>query len=189
MAHSLRCYGDAAFRRGEIFACDVEKDCAAGAGNCGAEIVIEDDDDIVKVIGPPEAFVACRIGQADRLVVGAVGRIVAPAGVRIDGGDRERGSRALYAVGTIEDGDEAEAASGCRAVALAFPLADTGATQSTTGSEAAGEDHAAPPVSRCWDDDDFRKDGSGGHARIVFPGRRQPQRALALRRRPVAVYT
>ena len=90
-AHGLRRDSDAAFGRREIFARDVEEDGAAGAAFCRSKIVVDDDDDIVEPVGAPEALVACRSREADRLVVGAVGGIVAPAGVAMDGGDGQRG--------------------------------------------------------------------------------------------------
>ena len=111
---------DAALGRAPIVAGEVQEDSAAGALQHRIVVVADDDDEIVEVAVEPQAFVARGIGQADRLVVGGVGGIVAPAVGGIDVARRQARLDVRDAVGTVEQAAEREAPNRGAVVAFAF---------------------------------------------------------------------
>ncbi len=59
----------------------MQEDGAAGAASRAQKIVVEDDHDIVEMVGPPETLVARPKRQTHFPVVEPMGGVVAPAGI------------------------------------------------------------------------------------------------------------
>jgi hypothetical protein len=75
----------------------MHEDCAAKPLDAGSAIVIENNDDVIKVILAPEPFGARSIRMRDRAVVIAIVRCVTPAVARPNGPDGEAADRAAAA--------------------------------------------------------------------------------------------
>src|ERR1035438_9788160 len=65
-------YGDAAGRRRQVGARQMEEDRAAAAFGSSGEVVIEDEDEIIEIVAAPHAVRAVGIRQSD-------GTVIAPA--------------------------------------------------------------------------------------------------------------
>jgi hypothetical protein len=110
---------------------NMNEDGAAMAANPRREVIVEDDDHIVKMIAAPQRLRACGIGQRDLPIVVPVLRVVAPAGVLSQRLDLERCSRPPYLVGAIVGMHEPPNAKGLRSVS--FALAGANASLSNGG--------------------------------------------------------
>ncbi len=163
----------------------MEEDGAAGAGARPGEIVVEDDEDVVEAVVAPQALVARRIREADRAVVAAVGRVVAPAEVRAERGGGEARRRPGDPVGAIVNGNEAETADGGGAVAFALGAGGAGPAEGARGAKRAGDDEAAPAVAGLLELLP-RGEVPPASGQPVSPINHLP--AVALRPRPVGVY-
>ena len=69
---------DAAKRGRKLGRGDMKKYRAAGAASWVGNIIVEDDHQIVQVIGPPKTFVAGRERQTYRTIISTIGWVVAP---------------------------------------------------------------------------------------------------------------
>ena len=70
--------GNASCRREETIARDMDKDGAPASGNARPVIVIDLDDEVVETVGALEVVAGLAGRAADRTVVAAVGRVLAP---------------------------------------------------------------------------------------------------------------
>src|SRR5262245_8919615 len=93
---------------------------AAAAGNAGARVVVDLDNEIVEVVLAPQAVARLAAFEPNRLVVMAVGRVFAPGILAADRAHRQKAFRADMAVGTPPQLPGMEGAAGGAAVALAL---------------------------------------------------------------------
>ena len=128
---------DASFRRPEPLARDMHEDGAAGTAAARAAVVIDDDNDIVLVIVAPEAFGSLWVGEANKAIVVAVVRCVAPSVLRPGCGKAQRCLRPAVGIGAEKTTFEAEDPSGRRVVALAFAARDAVSAQGARQGEVA----------------------------------------------------
>ena len=100
----------AARRRAQIRPRHVHEHGAAAAGDARAGVVVDLDDEVVEPVVAPQP-VAWFIGRAaERPVVAAVARVLAPGVVRRDPADRQQGARPRPAVGPPPQPQRAETA-------------------------------------------------------------------------------
>ena len=112
--------GDASLGRGIVRARDVEENRRSSSGRDRRVVVAEHHDEVVDLVVAPQVFGARRIGQPDRLVVGRVGRRVAPAVGRGQGRGRQTGRRRRHPVGSVKQSAHGPQAGRRGAVALPF---------------------------------------------------------------------
>ena len=99
----------------------MKKDGAAATPDAGPEIDIEYQDDVIGMIVAPHRLVTPGIWTADRPIVVAVRRIVAPAVVRPERNKRNAGARSTSEpIRPVETADDAETPPRTRPIA--FPL-------------------------------------------------------------------
>src|SRR5512147_3220988 len=93
---------------------------AAAAGNSWAGVVIDLDDEIVEVVLAGQPVAGLVADQADRLIVVAVPRVLAPGVFGPDRPDRQIGARSRIAVGAPPQLQRTIRAPRGAAVALPF---------------------------------------------------------------------
>src|SRR5579863_9576704 len=81
---------DAAFRRRKARPCAMKKNRAARAFASWAQIIVEDDDEIVEAIFAPKRFVVRLSRQSNEPVIITGQRVVAPAKLTADGKNWQR---------------------------------------------------------------------------------------------------
>jgi hypothetical protein len=79
---------------------------------------------VIDGIGAPEFFMPPGIGQANRPIIGAVARIVAPAVIRADRLDRAGSARRRNTIGPIQHPPQRQNTRRCREIALHLQAAD-----------------------------------------------------------------
>ena len=130
---------------------------AASACHPGAGVVVDFDDEIVEVVGPPKAVAAVGGCPSKRAVIPSVGGILAPGEV---GGDAVGGQQRLrmpVAIGPPPQADQPKSAPRGRAVALEFVGADTPSAehdrerQRTREQDALGRAARSGPATRSSD--------------------------------------
>ena len=95
---------------------------ASQSGDRRCIIIAEFNDDIVETVIPPHCLVAVGIWQLDRLIIGRVRRIVAPAQVFMDWDKWKQGLRRAHPVRPEIDPAKGPVSDGRRHVAFAFPV-------------------------------------------------------------------
>jgi len=98
----------------------MQEDGAAAAGDPRPCIVIDLDNEVIKVIGAPQAVASMLTAYPDRLVVMTVGRIFTPGIVFANGANREKAPRPWMTIGTPPQAAGPKHAA--RRAAVAFAL-------------------------------------------------------------------
>ncbi len=80
----------------------MHEDRTAGPLNPRTPVVVQHDNDIVKMVRAPKTLRARGIGMAHPAIVVAVPNGIAPAVVRLDTSDRQGGRWPLHAIGAVE---------------------------------------------------------------------------------------
>lgn len=115
---------------------DVQENGAAQTGAGRIIVVPQHQHQIIQMIIAPQPFVAAGMGQRDQLVIGRVGRIIAPAHGRGDGGDGQAGLRSRLVIGAVKDLPQRVAPDG--GGTIAFTLVSSGLQAPFSHSAAEG---------------------------------------------------
>ena len=121
---------------------------ATAASDPRPRVVVDFDNEIIKMILPPQPVAGLTGGYPDRLVIAAVRRILAPGVGGGDAPDRQHGGGPRMAVGAPPEPDRPERAA--RGGAIAFPLVrqDAAPPERDRPGQRAGAQHAAGADAR-----------------------------------------
>jgi len=133
---------------------------AASACHPGAGIVVDFDDEIVEVVGPPKAVAAVGGCPSKRSVIPPVGGIFAPGEVGGDAVGGQQRSRVPVAIGPPPQADQPKSAPRGRAVALEFVGADTPSAEHDRERQRTREQDALGRAARSGPHPDQRKSAS-----------------------------
>ena len=145
-AHRGRRNCDAALRRREARARNMEENCAAATLDGRPAVPIELDHAIVKRVIPPEAFMAAGERERDTPVIARVARVVAPALIRPDRPGWQKRCVRMAIFGAKHKLNGPQGACGRPAVAFALGPDHACPTQRAANGEAARDQPAAPSV-------------------------------------------
>ena len=112
-----------------------------------SEVPVEDDEDVIEPVLPPEVLVAGGVWEAYRAVIVPVGGVVAPA---VEASCWHRGQPRVGPGDTVRPvatGDESQPSGGCRAVALAFVAGDAAPPERAGHGQGARNEQAAGGVA------------------------------------------
>ncbi len=161
-----RGHGDAAGGRGEARPRHMNEHGAAAAGDPGPRVVVDLDDEVVERIAAGQAVAGGAGQEADRPVVAAVGRVLAPAVGGVDRANRQQGGRPWRAVAAPPQADRPEPARGRAAVPFPLVGLDAAAAERHGNPLGTRRKPAAAAVARPRPDVDSRKrNGVHGHCR------------------------
>ena len=135
--------GDAAGRRPKAGARDMDEDGAAASPQPRPGIVIDLDDKIVKCIRTPQPVPGRPVGEPDRPVAAAIGRILAPGVAAAGAAHRQAGRGSPRSVGPPPQSNRAKSSARRRPVAFALERHQAGAPQRDRKTQRAGHEPAA----------------------------------------------
>jgi hypothetical protein len=166
MQHRRFCHRNASGSRRKILARQVKKYRAAEAGDAGAGVVIDLDDEIVEVVVAPEPVRAGIAGEPDRSIVMAAGGILAPAILGANSASGQEGLRPRMTVGAPPQTQRPENASGRPTVALALVGKNSSAPKRNRDHLVASRQPAPPGIASGSADSD-RTEGAIGRSHLV----------------------
>src|SRR5205807_2426743 len=102
----------------------MDEDGAAALGDPRPDVVVELDNEVVKVVRPPQAVARLSVAKPNGTVVAGVGRVFAPGVRGVDAADRQKGARSQAPVGPPPHPHRMEPPPRGRAVALALVRPD-----------------------------------------------------------------
>jgi len=121
----------------------MQKDGAATAGNARPRIVVDLDDEVIEMVVASQPVAGVAVGPSDRLIVVAIGWILAPGVIRSDDADGQAGLRPGMPVGTPPQPLRPKGAAWGAAVAFMFVSKDTAPTERHRYHAARGHQPAA----------------------------------------------
>ena len=121
---------------------------AASARHAGAGVVVDLDDEIVEVVGSPEAIAAVARRASKRVVIPPVGGILAPGEVGCDATGGQQGARMPVAIGPPPQADRPKSPPRGRPVALEFVGADTPSAEHHRQRQRSREQNALGRATR-----------------------------------------
>src|SRR5262249_7669171 len=134
--------------RAESRAGNVDENRAAAARDPRAAIVVELDNQVVEVVGAPQAIAGLVRAALDCTIVPTVGRGFDPGVIGVDAPHRQQCARARQSVRAPPEPYQPERAAGCRAIAFALVGRNPGAAERHRNSLQT-DGHPAPrPRSR-----------------------------------------
>ena len=116
--------------------------------HAAAEIVVEDEDEVVERVVAPHAVRAVGGGQADGAIVAPARRVLAPALVAPQRPQRHAAGRRAAAVGAVIAPQQSEPPGRRRAVALALVAHDPRRPERASDAQRPGDQPAARAIRR-----------------------------------------
>jgi hypothetical protein len=125
----------------------VNEHCAASPGYPRPRIVIDFDDEVVKMIGTSQVVAGCIDGPLHRAIIPSIGGILAPGIIWRNAPDGEQGARRWTAVSSPPQSDQTKATARRCAIAFALIGLNAGSAERDRNVRGADREPALGPVS------------------------------------------
>jgi hypothetical protein len=125
---------------------------AATPGHPWPRIVVDFNDEVVKMVRPSQVVARCIGPAPDRAIVPAVSRILTPGIISANAPNGEQGARRRTAVGSPPQADQTKATARRCAIALALIGLNAGPPERDRNVRDTDSEPALAPVSRARTD-------------------------------------